>query len=242
MVKSKHFLLLITLVFILASAHNIYAAKTPQQALIDYYEACKAGDVKAYMNTVDLDYIEQNIADLEEYTYFVEAALIEYPMTTYKLHNLTVREIPEEKIAVAFFDVEAEVVPKETGQPLGISREMAALLTFSKGEWKVAFVIDRKLFWTHQQEAMTLLALNQTSYIIEEQAQRIESVQAVPVEEKTTQTATLTQIQTTTQQPEIKLPELPTSMPDLGWLDLKLLLPIIIIIIIIAGVARKRKR
>lgn len=235
MVKSKHLLIFTTLIFLLASATNVDAAKTPQQALIDYYEACKTGDVKAYMKTVDLEYIDQNIADLEEYTYFVEAALIEYPMTTYKLHNLTVKEIPEEKIAVAFFEVEAEVVPKETGQPIQLSREMAALLTFNKGEWKVAFVMDRRLFWAQQEAAMTLLALNETMSIMEEQIQRIESVQALP-EETITTTATTTATKTTQQ------PELPISIPELGWFDPIFIIPLLILVILIAAVARRKRR
>ncbi|MEM3614271.1 MAG: hypothetical protein QXK91_03115 [Nitrososphaerales archaeon] len=232
------------------------AAQTPEQALVNYYEASKAGDAEAFFKAVDLDYVHNNIAEPEDYENFVKAALAEYDLTTYALHNLAIKEVKEANIAVAFFDVSAKVVPAETGGTLDIYREMAALLTYTKGEWKVAFVIDRRLFWTQQEAAMTLLTLNETLDIMEEQIQRVGSVyiieettqtpQTTTAQTKTTTTTSTTRSTTTTQEtkpPETpQLPELPISIPDISWLDLRLILPLIILIIIIAAASRRRKR
>ncbi|MEM2210899.1 MAG: hypothetical protein QW372_02885 [Nitrososphaerales archaeon] len=228
----KSILIIITLIIISIPMLNVYAAQTPNQALIDYYDACKQGSIKAYLNTVDLEYINENIANLEEYKNFVEAALIEYPMTSYKINNLKIKEIKGKNLAIAFFDIEANIVPKATGKAIKIDREMAALLTQKRGDWKVAFVIDRKLFWAQQEAAMTLITLNETLPIFEELRQRIESIQVVP---EVTPTTSPTKPTTTPI-------EVPISIPGIGWLNLTTIIPIILIMIIITAIVRMRKR
>lgn len=123
-----------------------FAAATPEAAVEAYYGAAAANDVEQLLETIDLEYVEAYIAELELYQLYIESAMAAARTESIVFDNLVLDVDEESKTALGTVEVTTIAIPADTEEALTLENTFVVYLTGRDGEWKVAFTMEKNVY------------------------------------------------------------------------------------------------
>jgi len=150
----------------------IEAADNPEKAVEDYYKACESNNVESILSTMDLEYIDNYIADLELYEMYVEAALQTAQNQKITVSNINLNIDEKNGSALGVVDVLTEGFLLEDNSELSLDNTFIVYLNKTNEGWKVAFTMEKEIYDLEIEKAQTEQYLKLTDDIAENDIDR----------------------------------------------------------------------
>ena len=162
--------------FLMLLVTPTFAASSPESAIQSYYKACESGNVDAVLQAMDLEYVEEYLAEIDIYRAYIEAAFQVAKTDSIKLSNIKLNVDETSGVALGSVDVLTNAVLLEDKSPIQFTNTFVVFLTLKNGEWKVAVTMEKEIFNLEIEEALMEQYIAMTEELTNNDLARYESV------------------------------------------------------------------
>ncbi len=164
--------LYILIALIVAISYPSFAYDSIEAVIEAHYAADLTGDIDRLLATMNLDYINENLADEATYRAYIEGNRAVYKSLEASVSNIKYDLSDDGSMALARYDVVGKFEVIETGAIFDLSKNVGAYLEKTDSGWLINFTMDADLMTLKLEAGATELVMALTESLALEDAAR----------------------------------------------------------------------